>query len=166
MTQSYNCWPAPQPQQCQIGACICNLHHSSRQCQILHPPSEVGDRTCTLMVPRPIRFHCATMGTPVSAGFNLSSYKHDSPPHTHTQDPDQVVSILQLSYKYLLVKKKKKQSLGLPAQFCLMLMHPLFLWRLPLGSGRWGPPAPAPSLHSGGSARGAQRSLLSVFQQH
>ena len=45
--------------------CICNLYHSSRQCQSLNPPSEVRDRTCNLMVPSWIHFHCATTGTPV-----------------------------------------------------------------------------------------------------
>ena len=28
---------------------ICDLHHSSRQRQILNPPSEARDRTCILM---------------------------------------------------------------------------------------------------------------------
>ena len=28
---------------------ICNLHHSSGQCQILNPVSEVRDQTCVLM---------------------------------------------------------------------------------------------------------------------
>ena len=28
---------------------ICNLHHSSQQCQILNPPNEARDRTCVLM---------------------------------------------------------------------------------------------------------------------
>ena len=46
--------------------CICNLHDSSWQCQILNPLSEARDRTCNHMVPSQIRFRCcATMGTPV-----------------------------------------------------------------------------------------------------
>ena len=28
---------------------LCYLHHSSRQCQVLNPPSEAKDRTCVLM---------------------------------------------------------------------------------------------------------------------
>ena len=43
---------------------VCDLHHSSRQCQILNPLSEAGDGTRNLMVPSPIHFHCATMRTP------------------------------------------------------------------------------------------------------
>ena len=30
-------------------SCVCSLHHSSRQCQILHPLSKAWDRTCVLM---------------------------------------------------------------------------------------------------------------------
>ena len=45
-----------------------NLHHSSRQRQILNPLSEAGDRTRNLMVPSWICFRCATTGTPRS-GF-------------------------------------------------------------------------------------------------
>ena len=43
---------------------VCDLHHSSWQCQILNPLSEARDRTHNLMVSSQIRFHCATMGTP------------------------------------------------------------------------------------------------------
>ena len=42
----------------------CDLHHSSRQRQILNPLIEARDHTCNLMVPSRIRVHCATMGTP------------------------------------------------------------------------------------------------------
>ena len=44
---------------------VCDLHHSSRQCQILSPLIEARDRTHNLMVPRRIRFHCTTVGTPM-----------------------------------------------------------------------------------------------------
>ena len=43
---------------------IYNLHHSSRQRQILNPLSEARDRTCNLMVPSQIRFCCTMTGTP------------------------------------------------------------------------------------------------------
>ena len=43
---------------------VCYLHHSSRQCQILNPLSEVRDQTCNFMVPGRIHFHCTTTGTP------------------------------------------------------------------------------------------------------
>ena len=45
---------------------VCDLYHSSRQHWILHPVSKARDQTCHLMVPSRIRFHCATMGTPLS----------------------------------------------------------------------------------------------------
>ena len=34
---------------------VCDLHHSSWQCQILNPLSEARDQTCSLMVPSQIR---------------------------------------------------------------------------------------------------------------
>ena len=43
--------------------CICSLHHSPQQCQILNPLSKAGDWTCNLMVPNQIHFNWATMGT-------------------------------------------------------------------------------------------------------
>ena len=43
----------------------CDLHHSSRQLQILNPLREARDQSCNLMVPSWIRFHCATTGTPL-----------------------------------------------------------------------------------------------------
>ena len=42
----------------------CDLHHSSQQCQILSPLSEVSCGTGNLMVPSRIHFHCTTMGAP------------------------------------------------------------------------------------------------------
>ena len=39
---------------------VCNLHHSSRQRQILNPLSRARVPTCILMGPRQIRFHEAT----------------------------------------------------------------------------------------------------------
>ena len=47
-----------------IGVAAAGLHHSSRQHQILNPLSEASDRTCNLMIPSWIRFHCTMMGTP------------------------------------------------------------------------------------------------------
>ena len=38
-------------------SCICNLHHSSRQCQIPGPPSKARDRTCILMDTSQILLH-------------------------------------------------------------------------------------------------------------
>ena len=46
------------------------LHHSSLQCRILNPLSEVRDRTRNLMVPSRIHFHCATTGTPYTILLN------------------------------------------------------------------------------------------------
>ena len=56
---------------------IYDLHHSSWQHRILNPVSEARDRICNLMVPRWIRFHCATMGTPRSV-LNHKNMLHKS----------------------------------------------------------------------------------------
>ena len=53
----------------------CDLHHSSRQRQILNPLSEARDRTHNLMVPSRINFCCATTGTP----RNLLNYVAPGP---------------------------------------------------------------------------------------
>ena len=44
--------------------CVCDLHHSSWQSQILNTLSKARDRTRNCKVPRGILFHCATTGTP------------------------------------------------------------------------------------------------------
>ena len=46
---------------------VCDLHHSSRQRQVLNPLSKARDRTHNLMVPSQICFPCATTGTPPRA---------------------------------------------------------------------------------------------------
>ena len=43
---------------------ICNLHHSSWQCQILNLLSKARDQTCILMDTSQVCYHWATMGTP------------------------------------------------------------------------------------------------------
>ena len=48
---------------------VCDLHHSSWQCQILNPLSKARDQTHNLMVPSRICFCCAMMGTPWSSEF-------------------------------------------------------------------------------------------------
>ena len=45
-------------------SCICDLHHSSRQCRILNSLSKARDRTRNLRAPSRIRFCCTTTGTP------------------------------------------------------------------------------------------------------
>ena len=40
-------------------SCICDLHHSSRQCWITDPLSKARDPTCILMDTSRIHFHCA-----------------------------------------------------------------------------------------------------------
>ena len=47
-------------------SCVCKLRHSSQQPWTLSPLSKARDRTHNLMVPSPVRFHCATPGTPIS----------------------------------------------------------------------------------------------------
>ena len=63
---------------------ICNLHHSSRQHQILNPLSEARDQTRNPMVPSRIFFCCTTMGTPLpllpslcALNFTLSVFYKD-----------------------------------------------------------------------------------------
>ena len=64
-SQSFGCWPTPQPWQCQIRAAFATcITHSSRQRRILNPLIEVRDRTRLLMDTSQICFHCTTMGTP------------------------------------------------------------------------------------------------------
>ena len=74
---SCSCRPTPQPQQCSYSTAIampdlslvCDLHHSSRQCQIPNPPSKARDWTYILMETRRIHFHWAMMGTPNTFKF-------------------------------------------------------------------------------------------------
>ena len=47
----------------QDPSCICDLHHSSRQCWIPDPLSEAGDQPRILMDSQ-IHFHFTTIGTP------------------------------------------------------------------------------------------------------
>jgi len=60
---AYGCSQARGP----IKATVTSLHHSSWQCQSLNPLSKARNRTCNLMVPSQIHFHCTTMGTPSPA---------------------------------------------------------------------------------------------------
>ena len=43
---------------------ICDLHHSSQQCQILNPLSEARDWTHILMDTSQVHYYLATVGTP------------------------------------------------------------------------------------------------------
>ena len=51
-------------------SCVCDLRHSSLQCQIPNPLSEARDQACTLMDTRQIRFRCAATGTPLCPFLN------------------------------------------------------------------------------------------------
>ena len=51
---------------------VCDLHHSSWQHRIFNPLSEAKDRTCNLMVPSWIRFHCTIVGTPSIKKFKIN----------------------------------------------------------------------------------------------
>ena len=52
-------------------SCICNLHHSSWQHQILNSLSEARDQTCFLMYASQIHFCWAMTGTPNYVHFKL-----------------------------------------------------------------------------------------------
>ena len=43
---------------------VCDLHHSSCQCRILHPLSEARNQAWNLRVPSQIHFCCSTIWTP------------------------------------------------------------------------------------------------------
>ena len=67
---------------------ICNLHHSSRQRQILNPLSKARNRIHNLVVPSQIRFCCTMTGTrnhPFLVGCSILCDEH---PHVseHTSD--------------------------------------------------------------------------------
>jgi len=49
--------------------CVCDPHHSSRQCQILNPLSKARDQTCILMDPRWFVNHWDMKGTPRHLNF-------------------------------------------------------------------------------------------------
>ena len=51
-------------------SCVWDLHHSSWQHKIPHPPSEARDGTCNLVDTSWTRFCCTTMRTPISS-FSL-----------------------------------------------------------------------------------------------
>ena len=46
-------------------SCVCELHYSSQQGQILNPLSRARDRTHVFMDTSWIQFCCATVGTPL-----------------------------------------------------------------------------------------------------
>ena len=48
---------------------VCNLHHSSRQRQVLNSLSEARDRTHNLMDTSQVHYHWATTGTPLHRDF-------------------------------------------------------------------------------------------------
>ena len=55
---------------------ICDLHHSSQQCQILNPLSKARDPTHILMDTSKIHFCCTTMGTPRISNFKDNTVKN------------------------------------------------------------------------------------------
>ena len=58
------CQPMPQAQQRVIRATSATYTTAHGNASLLNPLSKVRDRTCNLMVPSRIHFHCAQMGTP------------------------------------------------------------------------------------------------------
>ena len=52
-------------------SCVCDLHHSSQQCQIFNPLSKARNQTCVLMDASQIHFHCATTGTLILAFVSI-----------------------------------------------------------------------------------------------
>ena len=93
--QSHSCRPTPQ--QCSLDF---KLPHSSWQCWILNPLSEVMDGTCNLMVSSWIHFRCAMMGTPSSYQLNqmqlglLRPVMLGQPPSSDPNSPHHAISAL------------------------------------------------------------------------
>ena len=86
---------------------ICDLHHSSWQCQILYPLSEVRDRTCNLMVASQIHFCCTTTGTPTSPHFYTcpSALVEQCPsPVTHVHSELERVTHLEIRFGQVKMK--------------------------------------------------------------
>ena len=52
---------------------ICDLHHSSQQCQIPNPLREAMDGTHVLLYTTQIHFRCAKTGTPPFISLNIRS---------------------------------------------------------------------------------------------
>ena len=50
-------------------SCVCDLHHSSRQHQVLNPLIEARDGTHILTDTSLVRYHGATVGTPSTLLF-------------------------------------------------------------------------------------------------
>ena len=55
----------------QDPSCVCDLPHSSWQCQILNPLSEARDQSHVLMDTSQVHYCWATMGTPVSSFWSV-----------------------------------------------------------------------------------------------
>ena len=60
-------------------SCVCNPHHSSRQCWVLNLRSEARDRTRNLMVLVGFVNHCATTEVPVFL-FCILTFLFTHPP--------------------------------------------------------------------------------------
>ena len=54
-------------------SCVCDLHHSSRQCWILNPLSEAGVQPCVFMDISQICFHWAATRTPHSFFYTANA---------------------------------------------------------------------------------------------
>ena len=64
LNQSCSCRPMPQPQHPGHPSCVCDLHHSSQQCQDPNSLSKARDWTHILIDPSWVHSRWATMGTP------------------------------------------------------------------------------------------------------
>ena len=93
-------------------SCICNLHHSSWQCQILNPLMEARDRTRNLMVPSRIPFCCATVGTPGFLSTSRQTSLHRDCTHRHggSEWLSEVVSFKHI--QWLQSKQSKAERSG------------------------------------------------------
>ena len=58
-------------------SCICNLHRSSWQCQVLNPLNKVRYQTRILMDTSQIHFHCVTAAIPSCSIFLALAFMQD-----------------------------------------------------------------------------------------
>ena len=84
----------------QNPSCICSLYHSSWKAWVLNPLSEAWNRTCNLMAPSRIRFHCITMGTPMGSILKLwFAMQLTVTPRVTTCDfPTTTVSVIRMTW--------------------------------------------------------------------
>ena len=94
--------------------CVCNLHHSSWQCQISDPLWEARDRTCILMDTSQSHFCCATTETPLEVLMSGFSSSEESPTCPLILMPDHLTPLIEThnSSSHLLSTETQKHIIN------------------------------------------------------